>query len=307
MARTIGIIGLGHVGITTAFNMITKGIADTLVIFDKDEDLAEAESYDLTDALGGLSTYTKIIHNDYAALKDADVVVFCAGDISAILGGDRTSEIRTTKQAIVEVLPQLKASGFHGVLIDISNPCDVATTYWSENLGLPQNQIIGTGTALDTYRMRRAVAKVVNVNVADVRGFNMGEHGESQFTAWSTVRVNNKPITEIKTLDLDALSEAARLGGWKIFNKKHYTAFGIATIAMELTEAICSDAKRIFPVSCFDPDYGVCVGHPATIGAQGVVDNPPMALTAAEKAKYDATAKTIQHNLATMKATEVQA
>lgn len=302
MSRTIGVIGLGHVGITTSFNILTKGIADTLVVIEKKEGLAEAESYDLKDALGGLSTYTKVIYNDYAALKDADVIVFAAGDISAILSGDRNSEIKTSKLAVDEVAPQLNASGFHGVLIDISNPCDVVTTYWQEKLDLPKTKIFGTGTALDTYRMRRSVAETLNVNVSDVRGYSIGEHGETQFPAWSTVRVNNVPIKDIDGVDYDGLSEAARLGGWKIFNVKHYTAFGIATIATELAQAVCNDAKRIFPVTCFDENYGFCIGHPAVVGREGILSNPPMTLTADEQQKYAKTAQSIKDTYDKLKA-----
>ena len=269
MARTIGIIGIGHVGVTTAFNLVSKGIADRLVLIDQKADLAEGESYDLKDALGGLPTYTEIIVNDYDALKDADVVISAVGNIGAISNGDRIGETQTSKQALDDVAPKLKASGFHGVLLDITNPCDAVTSYWQYLLDLPKSQIIGTGTSLDTYRMRRAVAESLNVNVADVRGYNMGEHGESQFTAWSTVRVNNEPITDYAQVDYDQLADAARAGGWKIYQAKHYTSYGIATIATEMTQAIISDAKRIFPCANYDPEFGIAIGHPATIGKLG--------------------------------------
>ena len=101
------------------------------------------------------------------------------GNIGAISNGDRIGETQTSKQALDDVAPKLKASGFHGVLLDITNPCDAVTSYWQYLLDLPKSQIIGTGTSLDTYRMRRAVAESLNVNVADVRGYNMGEHGGS--------------------------------------------------------------------------------------------------------------------------------
>ena len=113
MARTIGIIGIGHVGVTTAFNLVSKGIADRLVLIDQKADLAEGESYDLKDALGGLPTYTEIIVNDYDALKDADVVISAVGNIGAISNGDRIGETQTSKQALDDVAPKLKASGFH--------------------------------------------------------------------------------------------------------------------------------------------------------------------------------------------------
>ncbi|ERL66019.1 lactate/malate family dehydrogenase [Schleiferilactobacillus shenzhenensis] len=302
MARTIGVIGIGHVGVTTSFNIVTKGLADTLVIIDNKPGWAEAERLDLADSLGGLSTYTEIVANDYSRLRDADVVIFSGGDISVIQNGDRNSEIKSTKAAIDDAAPQLAASGFHGVLIDISNPCDVAVTYWQQQLNLNRNQIIGTGTALDTYRMRRAVAAAMHVNVADVRGFNLGEHGESQFTAWSTVRVNNDPITDLPDFNMKDLNEAARLGGWQIFSAKHYTNFGIATIACEMAGAVMSDAHRIFPCSSYDDDYGVSIGHPTMIGRGGVISHPAMRLTSDEVQKYAHSATTIKENLAKLQA-----
>lgn len=302
MARRIGIIGIGHVGITTAYTIVTKGLADDLVIIDNKPGLAEGEGLDLRDALGGLNTYTNVIVNDYSALRDADAVIFAGGKITELASGDRNSEIATTKKAIDEAAPQLAQSGFNGVLIDISNPCDVAVNYWQEKLNLPKHQIIGTGTALDTYRMRRNVAEALHVNLADVRGYNMGEHGESQFTAWSTVRVNNEPINTYRNVDYAKLAEASRHGGWQIFKAKGYTSFGIATIACEIAGAVCSDAKRIFSCACFDEAYGISIGHPAIIGRNGVVDNPPLNLPENEKKQYENSVSTIKANLAKLKA-----
>lgn len=302
MTRTIGIIGIGHVGVTAAYTIVTKGLADKLVIIDNKPGWAEAERLDLADAQGGLNTYMDIVANDYAALKDADAVIFSGGNIGVIADGDRNAEIATTKAAIDDVAPQLNASGFNGVLIDVSNPCDVATSYWQELLDLPDQQIIGTGTALDTYRMRRNVAEALGVNITDVTGYNMGEHGESQFTAWSTVRVQNRPISDFPEADLGELAEAARLGGWQIFKAKRYTSFGIATIAVQIAMAVCNDANRIFTCTHFDPEHGVSIGRPAAIGKHGVVSVPPLNLPADEQAKYDHSVETIKMNLAKLKA-----
>ena len=153
MARTIGIIGIGHVGVTTAFNLVSKGVADKLVLIDKKAELAEGESFDLKDALGGLPTYTDIVVNDYDALKDADVVISAVGNIGAISNGDRIGETKTSKVALDDVAPKLKASGFHGVLLDITHPCDAVPRYWEYLLDLPKSQISGAGPSLDTDRM----------------------------------------------------------------------------------------------------------------------------------------------------------
>jgi L-lactate dehydrogenase len=149
--------------------------------------------------------------------------------------------------------------------------------------------------------MRRAVADTLHVNVADVRGYNMGEHGESQFTAWSTVRVNNEPIAEYAKVDYDQLADDARAGGWKIYQAKHYTSYGIATIATEMTQAIISDAHRIFPCANYDPEFGIAIGHPAMIGKQGVIKTPTLKLTDEERAKYVHSAGIIKDTFEKMK------
>lgn len=301
MSRHIGIIGLGHVGVTTAYTMVTKGLADTLTLIDTLPGRAEAEGLDLTDAFGGLPTTPRLLINDYASLKQADLVIFAAGDISQVgTGGDRNGETASTKKAIDEAAPQLVASGFNGVLLDISNPCDVAVNYWQQKLSLPREQIIGTGTGLDTYRMRRAVAAALDVNVASVHGYNLGEHGASQFTAWSTVFIDSTPIADFPNVAYDQLAEEARQGGVTIFMNKHYTCFGIATIACEMANAILADAHKVFPCACWDEAYGISIGHLATIGKLGVIDNPTLALTPEETALYAESAATIKVNLQTM-------
>ena len=299
--RTVGIIGLGHVGVTTAYTMVTKGLADTLILIDENGERAQAERLDLADAQGGLSTYTKLLVNDYDALNTANVVIFAAGDISQVgAGGNRNGETVSTKKAIDDVVPKLQASGFAGVLIDISNPCDVAVNYWQQKLGWAKHRILGTGTGLDTYRMRRAVAETLNVNVADVRGYNLGEHGASQFTAWSTVYVNSTPIAEFADIDYDQLAETSREGGFAIFKSKHYTNYGIATIACDMASAVLSDARRVFPCACWDEAQQISIGHLATVGAVGIIDNPTLTLPVDEQVKYQASADTIKQNLATM-------
>lgn len=300
--RTIGIIGLGHVGMTTAFNVVAQNLVDQLVLFETNTAKANAEFLDIKDALGAVpQQQTQIVMNDYSALKTADCVVFAAGQGDATDDGDRNSEIKTTKKAVDEVLPHLLSSGFHGVLINISNPCDVVTAYWQEKLTLPQNQVIGTGTMLDTNRMRRGVAEALHISVADVAGYNLGEHGESQFTAWSTVHLLNQNEQAVKDLDQAAVEKAARLGGWTIFDGKHYTSYGIAMTAVELIKAVMSDSHQIYALSYFDTAVQTYIGHLGKVGKHGIVEALDLTLTAAEQQKYQISAKIIRENLAKMK------
>lgn len=301
--RKLGIIGLGHVGATTAFNAVVRDMADVLVLFETNLKKAAAQVQDLKDGQAAVRTsHLEIVLNDYAALSDADCVIFAAGQGDATDDGDRNSEIKTTKKAVDEVLPLLKASGFHGVLLNISNPCDVITAYWQANLGLPSNQVIGTGTSLDTNRLRRGIAEALAVPVTDVAGYTMGEHGESQFAAWSTVTLLNQDNDAVTKLDQSAIETAASQGGWTIFEGKGYTSYGIAMIAVTLACAILDNSQQIFAVSYYDPEVDAYIGHPAKLGKAGIAQALPLNLTAPERAKYQASAAVIQHNLALMNA-----
>lgn len=295
--RKIGVIGLGHVGSTVAYTLITKGIADELVLIDKNDALCTAEFYDYSDSLGRLDTYTKIIKQDYKALSDADVVVTAFGDIKLLAaGGDRFLEYTYNCSQAESVGKALKAVGFNGILINISNPCDVITGLLQLYTGLPREKVFGTGTFLDTARMQRAISHRLNENPHNISGYVLGEHGESQFSAWSTIAVRGTPMFELaeeQGLDLDDLDKDARGGGWLVFSGKKYTSFAIATCAVKLVQAVLSDAKLACPASVYLDRYGCYVGYPAVIGKNGIEKITDIPLTPKEQALLDDSAKMI--------------
>ncbi|GAJ27257.1 L-lactate dehydrogenase [Liquorilactobacillus sucicola DSM 21376 = JCM 15457] len=302
--RKIGVIGLGHVGATIAYTLVTKGIADELVLIDSNEDKAVAEEYDLRDTLSRLDTFTKIIPQDYTALKDADVIITAFGNISAIkMDGDRFGELNYNAAVVAEVAQKIKKVGFNGVLINISNPCDVITTLLQRQTGLSKKQVFGTGTFLDTARMQRAVGQAVHEDPKNISGYVLGEHGESQFTAWSTVEVKGHTIEDAAAvcgLDLADLDHRARRGGWLIFSGKHYTCYAITTCAIKLALAVLSDAHLACPTSVYLENYGHYIGYPAVIGRQGVVEINKIKLTIEEQAKLDNSAKIISEKLTSL-------
>jgi L-lactate dehydrogenase len=299
--RKIGVIGLGHVGATIAYTLVTKGLADELVLIDKNQDKAVAEEYDLRDTLARLDTFTKIIPQDYQALHNADVIITSFGNIDSIkMNGDRFGELKYNAQAVKEVAVGIKSSGFNGVLINITNPCDVITTMLQQQTGLSKQQVFGTGTFLDTARMQRAVGQALHEDPKNVSGYVLGEHGESQFTAWSTVEVKGHSIikmAEDRDLDLADLDQKARRGGWLVFSGKHYTCYAIATCAIKLALAVLSDAHLACPTSVYLDQYQHYIGYPAVIGRQGIVELNPMKLTTEEQSRLDQSAKTIKEKL----------
>ncbi|MEJ6400966.1 L-lactate dehydrogenase [Nicoliella lavandulae] len=300
MTRKVGVIGIGHVGSAVVHHIITDGFADDIVLIDVNGDKVKADATDFEDAMANLTKHTNIIVNDYAALADADVVISAVGKISLQKDNkehDRFIELPFTKNAVKDVSKKLRESGFHGVLIDITNPCDVITMMYQRFTGFPKHKVIGTGTLLDSARMRRAVSAKLKIDPRSVVGYNLGEHGNSQFTAWSTVRVLGRPITEIakkRDIDLKELDETARAGGYTVYHGKHYTNYGIASAAVRLAAIIVSDARAELPVSNWNEEYNTYLSYPAIVGRDGVVEQTELQLTDVEKEKLAASAKYIR-------------
>ncbi|RYL87502.1 L-lactate dehydrogenase [Sporolactobacillus sp. THM19-2] len=304
--RKYAIIGLGHVGAAVAFTLVSKGIADELILIDKNEELARAEQLDLQDMQGRIETRTIIKINDYSELADADILFITAGNILAYqekqAQGNRWAEFVYTKEIVKDIAPKVKASGFHGVAIDTMNPCDAITQYFQENTGLSRQQVFATGTFLDTARMQKVVSDEFNCDPKNVSGYVYGEHGQSQFTAWSTVRVNGLDITALakqRDLNLDDLEEAARRGGWEVYKGKGYTSWAIATCAVKLSQAVLSDAHAAYICSCYSEKYGTYVGQPAIISKNGIEEVTVLPLTDEEEAKFKHSADTIKEKFQT--------
>ena len=302
MTRKVGVIGMGNVGSTVAHYIVAMGFADDLVLIDKNEAKVKADALDFEDAMANLPFHTNITVNDYSALKDADVIVSALGNIKLQdnPNADRFAELSFTRQAVKEVAQKIKESGFKGKIVAITNPVDVITSLYQKITGLPKNHVLGTGTLLDSARMKRAVAERLNLDPRSVDGYNLGEHGNSQFTAWSTVRVLGRPLTELadkRGLDLEELDKEAKMGGWTVFQGKKYTNYGVATAAVKLVNAILSDSLTELPVSNFREEYGVYLSYPAVVGRDGVVEQAQLDLTEEELQKLQTSADFIRRNI----------
>ncbi len=299
MTRKVGVIGMGNVGSTVTHYIVAMGFADDLVLIDKNEAKVKADALDFEDAMANLPFHTNITVNDYSALKDADVIVSALGNIKLQdnPNADRFAELSFTRQAVKEVAQKIKESGFKGKIVAITNPVDVITSLYQKITGLPKNHVLGTGTLLDSARMKRAVAERLNLDPRSVDGYNLGEHGNSQFTAWSTVRVLGRPLTELadkRGLDLEELDKEAKMGGWTVFQGKKYTNYGVATAAVKLVNAILSDSLTELPVSNFREEYGVYLSYPAVVGRDGVVEQAQLDLTEEELQKLQTSADFIK-------------
>lgn len=301
--RKVAIIGMGHVGATVAYTLFTHGIVDDLVLIDKNADKANAEYNDLHDTLARNDYYVNVIQQDWDALKDADIIVTAFGDIDAsVKGNDRFGEFNINAKNAREVGEKIKKSGFHGILINISNPCDAVTSILQETIGLKKNRIFGTGTFLDTARMQRIVGEKLMQDPKNVEGFVLGEHGSSQFTAWSTVRVNNKMAFQLFSEEQqEQMSAQSNKNSFIVANGKGYTSYAIATCAVKLVEAVFSDARFYGPVSVYNPEFKTYIGYPAIIGRDGIEELIELKLTDEEHQKLTDSANKIKEHLDQLK------
>lgn len=166
--------------------------------------------------------------------------------------------------------------------------------------GLPKEHVLGTGNLLDSARMRARVGETLGVDSRSVVGFNLGEHGNSQFTAWSTVREPGKRVVDLvdeRGLNLADLEERSRQGGYLVYQGKKYTNYGVATAAVRLTNALLNDARTEMPVSNYREEYGTYLSYPAVVGHDGVVEQLQLDLTDEELKKLAQSAKYIKERV----------
>lgn len=297
MSTKIGIIGDGHVGCTIAHELIISGLVDDLVMIDVNEGKVNADAVDFEDAMANLPYHTNVVVNDYNALKDAEVLISTLGKISLETKGDRFQELEYNKKQLQPITESIKKSGFNGILLVISNPVDAITNLYQQLTGLPKEHVLGTGTLLDTARMKKVVAKKFNVDPRSISGFALGEHGNSQFTAWSTVKVLEQPITELAksaSWSLDDLEDEIRTGGQTVFMGKHYTNYGVSAAAVRIVRAILTDSHTELPVSSYQEKYGTYMSYPTIVGRNGIEAKIKLALTPEEEELLKQSAQAIK-------------
>ena len=224
---------------------------------------------------------------------------------------DRVTEMDFTIPAVRGYAEKIKASGFDGVLINITNPCDIVTRELALHLGLPRGRVFGTGTGLDTSRLLSALARQTGLDHKSITCYMMGEHGNQQFAPWSCVSFRGVPLDEwAKTderfrFDRDALQKESIGGGWVTFSGKFCTEYGIATTAARMAYAVLHDEKVILPAStelCGEyGEEGLFAGVPCVIGENGVEQVVELPLTADEKATFHACCEGIRHNMEHLK------
>ena len=310
--RKVGVVGIGHVGAHVAYTLAMEGIADELVLVDMNQQKVASEVQDLRDAAAYMPHRVTVNAGDFSDLGDCDVIVNSVGKIDLLRGThNRVTEMDFTIPAVRGYVDKIKASGFDGVLINITNPCDIVTRELAMGLGLPKGRVFGTGTGLDTSRLLSALNRQTGIDHKSITAYMLGEHGALQFAPWSCVSFRGMPLDELaKTnekfrFDRDALQKESIGGGWVTYAGKQCTEYGICTTAARMVHIVLHDEKAIMPASMeLDGEYGetgLFAGVPCLIGKNGVEQIIELPLTDEEKAKFHDCCEGIRKNMEHLK------
>ncbi|MDT2801008.1 L-lactate dehydrogenase [Vagococcus lutrae] len=297
------LVGAGDVGSSYAFTLVTQNIGRELGIIDLNVGKSEGDALDLSDGLAFTSP-KKIYAATYADCHDADLVVLTAG--AAQKPGETRLDLVNKNLAITKgIVENILASGFNGIFLVASNPVDILTYAVLKFSGLPKNQVIGSGTSLDSARFRKSLAQIADVDARDVHAYIIGEHGDSQFPVWSHANIGGLQVYEWMKGQPDVTEESlielvagVRDAAYEIIQRKGSTHYGIAVALARITQAIFNDQNAILPLSVLlEGEYGVsdiCIGTPAIINRQGLKSVVELPLNDLEKQKMSESVQTIR-------------
>lgn len=268
----IMIVGTGNVGASIAYAILNqRTVINEIVLTDIIAKDAEGEAMDLRDALAVAPSYVKVTNGTYKDAKDCDVVVITAGAAQKP-GETRMDLLKKNVNILKGMIDQIMASGFDGIFLVVTNPMDVLTYYAMKFSGLPAEKVIGSGTVLDSARLRQRIASFMNINAKSVHAYQVGEHGDSEVTLWSLADAGGQKVSEMLPRDVcEGISEYVRDEAYGIIEKKGATYYGIATCVVSILNSILNDEMRIMPVSSYDEFSGTSFGWPSVVGREGVV------------------------------------
>lgn len=301
--RKIVLVGTGFVGMSMAYSFLSTGGIDELVLLDVAKEKAVGEAMDLQHGLPYARGKMEIYAGDYADCRDASIVVITAG---AAQKPDETRLDLTAKNAKImkSVVESIMASGFDGILIIASNPVDGMTYLAQKVSGLPKQRVIGSGTILDTARLRYMMSEYLDVSSSNMHAYIMGEHGDSSFVPWTHAYVGSKSLLELldekgKPLsDLHDIYTNVQQAAYEIINRKKATFYGIGLSLNRLVHAVLDDENVILTISAYQSkEYGqegLYIGVPAIVNRQGIREVVRLKLNEVDQAKFDSSCRTLQ-------------
>lgn len=300
--QKVVLVGDGAVGSSYAFAMAQQGIAEEFAIVDIIKERTEGDAMDLEDATA-FTAPKNIYSADYDTCKDADLVVITAGAPQKP-GETRLQLVDKNLKIIKSVVEPIVKSGFDGIFLVAANPVDILTYAVQKLSGFPKNKVVGSGTSLDSARLRVALGKKLHVDPRDVIANIMGEHGDSEFAAYSSATVGGKPLLDIakdegiSEDELLKIEDDVRNKAYEIINRKGATFYGVATALMRISKAILRDENSVLPIGApMNGEYGLndlYIGTPAVVNASGVAKVIEVPLNDREKKAMVDSAKQLE-------------
>lgn len=305
------IIGTGFVGMSYAYALVNQGTVEDLVLIDINHEKALGEAMDLNHGLAFGPKKMNIKAGNYDDCKNAGLVVITAG-VNQKEGETRIELLNRNAKIVKSVVKSIMSSGFNGIILVASNPVDLlAYVAWKES-GLPKSKVIGSGTSLDTARLRYEISEYINIDSRNIHAYILGEHGDSEFVCWSNSHIGVKPLQdvidtmdEINMEDLDKIYKKVRNAAYEIIKRKGATFYGIGMALVRITHAIFNNENRILPISVlhcgeYECAKDVYIGLPAVLNRDGVHHVVKLMLSDDEKAKLQNSANILRSNLENM-------
>lgn len=306
------IVGAGMVGSVIAYTLIAKGVCAEVVLIDRNEKRAIGEALDLKHSIEFMTRNVQIRAGGYEECRDADIVVITASipmhDIKS-----RLELLEGNIPVMDSVVSSVMASGFDGHIIVVSNPVDILSYYVYKKSGLPKSQVMGTGTSLETARLKTIIGDIVNIDPRSVTAYVIGEHGSNMTVPWSHVLVGGKLFinavdddqTRFKDVDyMKIVADTAQVG-FDVYNAKGSTQYGIASATTGIIKALLYDERQMISVSAYlDGEYGesnVFCGVPVILGKEGIIEIAEYHLNPEEKQKFKESVVAIRKNIEGLK------
>ena len=301
--RKIAIIGCGFVGSASAFALMQSGLFSEIALLDADRNRAEGEALDISHGVPFVGN-VRVYAADYDDITDAGIIVVTAG--AAQKPGETRLDLVHKNVAIFRsIIPELKKRDYQGILIIVSNPVDVLTLAALRMSGFPENRVFGSGTVLDTARLKTELGRHLSVDSRSVHSFILGEHGDSEIVAWSSANVSGVPLSDFCEMRgfhqheeaMQRIAESVKNSAYEIIEKKHATYYGIAMSVVRICRAVVMNERSILPVSSMmHGEYGVeglALSMPAVVGADGVETRVPVVLSVPEQEALRASAEAL--------------
>lgn len=291
----IAIIGAGAVGVSTAYALMLMNLGAEIVLVDVNETHTEGEVLDLQDALA-FSKVSCVQRVSLEQAQDAQVIIVTAG-VAQKPGQTRLELLSANAKVMAQLAEGLNPLPADTVVLVATNPVDIMTQVLQDALDHPRDNIIGSGTLLDSQRLRGFIAEKLAVSKSSVHAYILGEHGDSQFPAWSVANIGGCPLSafgQLSTEVKETLAQSTKRKAYEIINRKGATYYGIAACLAQICQTIVYNKKHVLPLSTYHEALGVCLSLPVVLGRNGVEQVLPIQLSESEQQQLAQSAETLR-------------